>query len=78
MAKSDLNMEATRQRKFFLKIHEICYHVLSAGREFSVNNEAFTLWSVLGGEIDLDQLLIIASPSNQQLSDHIPKSLKRG
>lgn len=43
-------------------------------REFSVKDETFPLWSAPVEEIDLDQLLIIASPSNQQLSDHIPKS----
>lgn len=74
MAKSGLNIEATRRWKFLLKIHKICYHVLSAERELSVNDETFTLLSVPGREIDLDQLLIIASPSNQQLSDHIPQS----
>lgn len=74
MANSDVDVDVTIQWKFLLKIHEIHHHALSAGRELSVHDSTFTLWSAPGGEIDLDQLLIIVSPSNQQLSDHIPKS----
>lgn len=72
MAKRNLNMEATRQWKFLLKIYEICHSALSADRKLSVDNKTSTLRS--GGEIDFDQLLIIASPFNQQQSAHIPKS----
>lgn len=42
MAKRDLNMEATTQWAFLLKIHEICHHVLSANRQLSVNDEIFS------------------------------------
>lgn len=70
MAKSDLIMEAKIQWKFLLKIQD---HGLSQTENFLLKMK-HSLWSAAGEEIDLDQLLIIVSPSNQQLSNHIPKS----
>ena len=71
MAKSDLNVEAPKHWKFLLEIQELG---LSAEREFSVKDETLTLWSAPGEETDIDQLLIVASPFNQSLSFHTPKS----
>ena len=71
MAKSDLNVEAPKHWKFLLEIQE---PGLSAAREFSVKDETLTLWSAPGEETDIDQLLIVASPFNQSLSFHTPKS----
>lgn len=43
-------------------------------RELSANDGTFTLWSVEKGKVDLAQLVTMASPYIQQLSDDIPKS----